>query len=320
MARYAAAMLRRVLPGTDLELSVVGLGCWPFGGRHWGPVDDAQSIAAIRRALELGIDWFDTAPLYGDGHADRVLRKALGGRIGEVTLATKVGAVRDAATDEAFSDLSPTHIRADCHRSLKRLGVECIDLLQVHWPCERGTPIADTIGALETLREEGAIRHWGLCNYDAAGLEEALAIAPVRSLQTAYSLVRRDADAALLPLCRERRVGVLAYETLCRGLLTGKFGATPPRFGKDDMRGQDPRFWGARFLRIASVARTLEAAAQKVGAPTSALAIGWALGQPAITAAAVGAKSPAQVEANARAAQLLPHPRLWQALARVLEG
>jgi aryl-alcohol dehydrogenase-like predicted oxidoreductase len=311
-------MQRRTLPGTDLELSVVGMGCWPIGGKHWGPVDDEQSVAAIRRAVEVGIDWFDTAPLYGDGHADRVLRRALGARIGEVTIATKVGAVRDPSTDEAWSDLSPSNVRADCHASLERLGVERIDLLQVHWPCERGTPLAETIGTLEALRDEGAIRHFGLCNYDAAGLREALAVAPIPSLQTPYSLVRRDADEGLLQLCREREVGVLAYETLCRGLLTGKFGAAPPRFGPGDMRAHDPRFWGARFLRIASVAQTLDSVAKKVGAPTSALAIGWALGRPGIHAAIVGAKTPAQVEANARAAQLLPHARLWDALDRML--
>jgi len=311
-------MLQRALPGTDLELSVVGMGCWPIGGKHWGAIDDEESIAAIRRAVEVGIDWFDTAPLYGDGYADRILRKALGERIGEVTIATKVGAVRDPATDEAWSDLSPANVRADCHQSLERLGVERIDLLQVHWPCERGTPIAETIGALEALREEGAIRHWGLCNYDGGALEAALAVAPVPSLQTPYSLVRRDADEGLLSLCREREVGVLAYETLCRGLLTGKFGGSPPRFGPNDMRAHDPRFWGGRFLRIASVAQALDAAATKVGAPTSALAVGWTLSRPGIHAAVVGAKTPAQVEANARAGALVPHERLWAAIDRML--
>ena len=314
------AMDRRALPGTDLTLSVVGLGLWPAGGRHWGPVNDEDSIAAIRRAVELGIDWFDTAPLYGDGHADRVLRRALGGHLDRVTIATKVGAYRDPTTDEVWSDLSPKAVRADCHASLARLGIERIDLLQVHWPCERGTPIAETIGALEALRDEGAIRAFGLCNYDAAGLRRALAAAPIASLQTPYSIVRRDADATLLPECRARGVGVLAYETLCRGLLTGKFGAQPPRFGPDDMRSHDPRFWGARFLRIASVARALGAIADKIGVPTSALAIGWVLQRPGITAAVVGAKTPAQVEANRRAATLLEQPRLWAAVERLLES
>ncbi|MBO6937721.1 MAG: aldo/keto reductase [Deltaproteobacteria bacterium] len=311
-------MRQRTLPGTDLSLSVVGMGLWPAGGRHWGPVDDDESIAAIRRAVELGVDWFDTAPLYGDGHADRILRRALGAHIGEVTIATKVGAQRDASTDEAWSDLRPESIREDCHASLQRLGVQRIDLLQVHWPCERGTPIAETIGALERLRDEGSIRAFGLCNYDAAGLQAALEAGAVASLQTPYSIVRRDADAGLLSTCEAREVGVLAYETLCRGLLTGKFGARPPRFGPDDMRRQDPRFWGERFLRIASVARTLDAIATKVHVPTSALAVGWVLQRPGVTAAVVGAKSPAQVEANVRAAALVDQPRLWQTVDRLL--
>ncbi len=313
-------MRRRTLPGTDLSVSVVGMGLWPAGGRHWGPVDDDESVAAIRRAVELGVDWFDTAPLYGDGHADRILRRALGDQLASVTIATKVGAHRDPSTDEAWSDLRPEAVRADCHASLERLGIERVDLLQVHWPCERGTPIAETIGALEALRDEGRIRAFGLCNYGVAGLEAALDAAPVASLQTPYSIVRRDADEALLPFCDERSVGVLAYETLCRGLLTGKFGARTPRFGADDMRRQDPRFWGERFLRIASVASTLQAIATKVSVPTSALAVGWVLQRPGITAAVVGAKTPAQVEANVRAAALVDQPRLWQTVDRLLAG
>ena len=235
-------MERRSLPGTDLALSVVGMGCWAIGGRHWGVVRDEESVAAVRRAFELGIDWFDTAPLYGHGHSDSILRRALGPRLQEVTIATKVGAFHDPAEDRSWSDLRASSIREDCEASLRRLGVEAIDLLQVHWPCERATPLAETLGELQALRAEGKIRWFGLCNYNEAGLRSALEVAPIPSLQTPYSMVRREAEDALLPLCRDRGVGVLAYETLCRGLLTAKYGATPPHFDAGDMRRHDGRF------------------------------------------------------------------------------
>lgn len=310
-------MERRTLPGTDLSLSVVGMGCWAIGGMHWGDdVRDETSIAAIHRALELDVNWFDTAPIYGHGHADEVLRRALGPRIRDVTVATKVGVRFDPATDHAESDLSPEHVRADCEASLRRLGLERIDLLQVHWPCDRGTPLADTLGALEDLQREGKVRWFGLCNYNRAGLEAALEHAPIPSLQTPYSMVRREAEHDLLPLCRERGVGVLAYETLCRGLLTAKH-QTMPRFPDSDMRKHDARFWGTSYLRISTMVRTLAQAADRVHVPPSALAIGWALTRPGVTAAIVGAKTPEQVEMNARAASLLPHDRLWTVVDRI---
>lgn len=291
-------MERRTLPGTDLSLSVVGMGCWAIGGRDWGDdVRDETSIAAIHAALDCGVDWFDTAPLYGHGHADEVLRRALGPRIRDVTIATKVGARFDPATDHAESDLRPEHVRADAEASLRRLGIERIDLLQVHWPCDRGTPLADTIGALQDLQREGKIRFFGLCNYNEAGLRAALDVAPIPALQTPYSLVRRDAEQGLLDLCRERNVGVLAYETLCRGLLTAKH-ETMPRFPPTDMRARDPRFWGLSYMRNAAVARKVAEAARRDGIPPAAWAIRWVLRRPGVIAAIVGAKTPAQVRQN----------------------
>jgi aryl-alcohol dehydrogenase-like predicted oxidoreductase len=288
-------MQRRTLEGTDLSLSVVGMGCWAIGGSDWGPdVRDEDSVAAVHAALDEGIDWFDTAPIYGRGHADRLLRRALGARIRDVAIATKVGVRLDPATGEAKSDLTPAHVREDCEASLARLGVERIDLLQAHWPCELGTPLADTLGTLDDLRREGKVRAFGLCNYSAAGLRAALDVAPVASLQTPYSLVRREAEADLLPLCRERGVAVLAYETLCRGLLTAKWDRMP-RFHETDLRARDPRFWGTEYLRLSAVARELAAAARRRGTTPAALAVAWAVSRPGITAAVVGAKTPTQI-------------------------
>ncbi len=313
-------MERRKIGGTDLEISVVGFGCWAIGGRDWGPdVRDERSVAAIRAALDSGIDWFDTAPIYGHGHADEVLVRALGSDVRDVVIATKVGVRLDRATGHATSDLTPSHVRSDCEASLARLGVERIDLLQVHWPCEHGTPVADTMGELGRLREEGKVRAFGLCNYDAAGLRAALAAGPVSTLQTPLSMVRREGEHEILPACVETGVPALAYETLCRGLLSGKYDAMP-RFEPADLRSRDPRFWGARYLRIRELASTLAAAAKRIGAPPETLAIGWALTRPGVAAAIVGAKTPEQVKRNARAAALAAEARLWPIVERVVNA
>lgn len=320
-------MKRRRIPGTDLELSVVGFGCWAIGGKWWGDdVRDEVSIRAIHAALDAGIDWFDTAPLYGHGHADEVLVRALGPRLRDVVIATKVGARWDGEGEHARSDLSPEHVRSDVEASLRRLGVERLDLVQVHWPCESATPLEDTLGALEALRREGKVRHYGLCNYGAPELEQALAVAPegggIRSLQTAYSMLRREFEGPLRTVCApdpaSPRLGVLAYEPLCRGLLTGKF-QTTPRFPDTDLRARDDRFSGVRFGRAVAFVNVLAQVADKVGVPTAALAIGWVASRPGVTAVIAGAKTPEQVRENVRAAELVDRRVLWEKLQPIVD-
>jgi aryl-alcohol dehydrogenase-like predicted oxidoreductase len=305
------------LPGTDLALSRIGFGSWPLGGGPWGAVDEADARGAIHAALDLGIDWFDTAPLYGHGAADALLVRILGARIRDVSIATKVGVRFDAATDHAESDLSPAHVRADCEASLTRLGLERIDLLQVHWPCEQGTPLDETLGALSALRDEGLIRAFGLCNYDAAGLETALALAPIASLQSPLSLIRREAEDGLLPLALSRGLSFLAYETLGRGLLTGKYRGLP-HFADTDLRARDPRFRGSRFLSIAALAQTLRAIGDRINANAAAVAVGWVLSRPGVTHAIVGARNAAQIRESALAPRLSAEPALWPKLERAL--
>jgi len=282
-------------------------------------LDETAARRAIHAALDLGIDWFDTAPLYGHGEADRFLVRALGARIREVVIATKVGVRFDPATDRAASDLSPAHVRADCDASLSRLGLDRIDLLQVHWPCEHGTPIGETLGALSELRDEGKIRAFGLCNYDPSGLSAALDVAPVASLQTPFSLIRREDEGTLLPLAAERGVAVLAYETLGRGLLTGKYTAIP-HFDESDLRAHDPRFRGSRFLSIAALGQTLVAVGDKIGASASAVAVGWALSRPGVTHAIVGARSAAQIRQAAKAPLLAAEAKLWPVVDRAISA
>ncbi|NOY27015.1 MAG: aldo/keto reductase [Oligoflexia bacterium] len=320
-------MNTRTLPGTDLELSVVGMGCWTIGGQYWGQVDDTDSIRAVRAAVEHGITWFDTAPLYGDGHADTVLARALGSHIHHVTIATKVGVRTDGVGPKghdghAHSDLRPEHILADCEASLRRLK-EPIDLLQVHWPCEWGTPLSDTLGTLKDLQDRGWIRHFGLCNYDAPAVRQARAVSHLASLQTPYSLLRREFEAELraacgpLPGSAGDALAVLAYEPLCRGLLTGKY-RSPPRFGDDDMRGWDPRFAGAPFRHASAVAQDLVAIGRKLGVSASAVALGWVASRPGITAVIAGARTADQVRQNARAQALLDRARIWDVVERAM--
>lgn len=316
-------MKYRDVPNTDLNLSVVGFGCWAAGGKWWGDdVRDASSVAAMRRALDLGINWFDTAPLYGHGHADEVLVEALGPRLREVVVATKVGVRWDNEGVHATSDLTPAWVREDTENSLRRLGLERIDLLQVHWPCEKGTPIDDTLGELVRLRDEGKIRHFGLCNYDPETLARAATLAPIATLQTPYSMIRREFEHGLRDVCAPKstpHLGVLAYEPLARGILTGKF-RSMPTFPDSDLRARDDRFKGPSFLRIAAFAQALATAAAKVKLPTAALAIGWVCTRPGVTAAIAGAKTPEQITESARAAVLIDRPDFWRVLDPVVNG
>jgi methylglyoxal reductase len=321
-------MQRRRLPGTDLDLSVVGLGCWAMGGLWWGDdVRDEDSVAAVHAALDEGVNWFDTAPLYGHGHADEVLVRALGERRREVLIATKVGVRWSGEGRHAQSDLRPAYLREDTEASLRRLGLERVGLMQVHWPCELGTPLDDSLGELHRLKEEGKIAHFGLCNYSPAELQRARELAPIASFQTPYSMVRRELESGLLQMCREpgghpdhtAELGVLAYEPLCRGLLSGRFrGIT--NFPKSDLRARDDRFKGQRCLGILTMVRTLEKIARRVGVPVAALAVGWVCSRPGVTSAIVGAKRPEQLRENAMAAKLLKHEKLWRVVHKVVSG
>jgi aryl-alcohol dehydrogenase-like predicted oxidoreductase len=305
-------MQYRTLPGTSLRLSVVGFGCWAIGGKWWGPVDDRVSKRAVARAVERGINWFDTAPLYGEGHADRVLVDALGPRRHDLVLATKVGPRWDSDDGHAHCDLSAANVRRDVEGSLERLRIDCIPLLQIHWPCERGTAFEETFSALDDLVREGKVLHYGLCNYTAADLARACEIGSVRSLQKPYSMVRRELERELSSPAMNR-VAVLVYETLCRGLLTGKF-ASRPTFPTSDMRARDDRFAEPAFSRIRALVSALRIVARRLAVPPAAVATAWTLRDDRVSAAIVGAKTEMQVDENVRAVELLGRSRLWEVL------
>ena len=310
------------LPHGGLGLTRIGLGCWTISRLWWGEDhDDARAIRTVHAALDAGINWVDTAPLYGHGHADTLLRKALVGR-SDVIVATKVGVRWDKGGDHAESDLRPEHVVADAEASLRRLGRDRLDLLQVHWPCERGTPIEDTVGALSRLIEAGKVRAIGLCNHDAATLSRARRVAPIATLQTPLSLLRREYESELAHAVQLREgsparpVAALAYETLCRGLLTGRFRAVPT-FPDSDLRSRDARFRGPRFHHARALVGDLEKVAARVGVSLPALAAGWTLSRPGIACAIVGARRPGQITEAATGARLRDRPRLWSIVDRV---
>lgn len=312
-------MLRITTADGPLQLSLIGLGCWTLSGRWWGPdQDDARAIRVIHEAIDHGVNWVDTAPLYGHGHGDALVRSALADRPG-VHIATKVGVRIDG--EHAHSALDATFIVADAEASLRRLGRDVIDVLAVHWPCEAGTPLAETVGALEGLRARGLIRAWGLCNYSLPEVALAAQLGPVASLQAPLSMVRREAEATLLPglTALSPPVPLVAYETLARGLLSGRF-ARPPRFSGDDLRQRDPRFSGPRFWATRDLLDGISAVAAKIDVPVPALAVGWALRRPGVGAALVGARQPGQLPAALRALELLDRQRLWSVVDRLVDA
>lgn len=294
------------------------MGCWAMGGLWWGEdVRDGDCISAVHAALDHGINWFDTAPLYGHGHADQVLVRALGSRKHDVLIATKVGVRWDGDGQHARSELTRDWIRQDVDASLQRLGLDRIDLLQVHWPCELETPLEESMTALADLQKAGKVRHVGLSNYDAADIEKCRQFLPIVSLQSPYSLLRRELEREEIPYCAQNAIAVLAYEPLCRGLLTGKYKANS-KFPESDLRARDERFQGPRFLRALTIVSRLELLAKRHHVPVAALALGWVLRQPGLTSVIAGAKTAAQVHEHARVLDVLEDEAIWPEVDRIV--
>lgn len=293
-------MERRELPGTGRTVSAIGLGTWVAGGSFWGGSEPRLIAKTIEKALELGIDLIDTAPVYGFGRSEEIVGQALEeqGARDRVFLATKCGLAWDDQ-GRLRRDSSPERIRAEVEDSLRRLRTDRIDLLQVHWPDPR-TPIAATAEALERLVEEGKIRAWGVSNYDRSQLAEALAHGRPVVDQIPYNLFEREIEKEILPFCREKGVGVFAYGAICRGLLSGKF-RPDATFREGDLRRVDPKFQQPRFGQYLRAIDRFRPIAYARGKTLSQLAVRWILDQPGVTAALWGARSPSQIEEAAGA-------------------
>ncbi len=288
-------MNKRQLGENGPWLTEIGLGAWAIGGPWrwgWGPQDDRDSVATIHKALELGINWIDTAAVYGLGHSEEVVGKAIAGRRDEVFIATKCGLVWDDR-GRVRNNLRPESIVREAENSLRRLNIEVIDLYQIHWP-DPHTPVEESWGAMVRLQEKGLVRYIGVSNFDIPLLEKCEAIHHVNSLQPPYSLLRREVEAEILPWCQSHGVGVVAYSPMHSGLLTGKFDLA--RLAPDDWRRQSPDFQEPQLSKNLAFVDALRPLAKKYGKTVAQLAIAWVLNNSAVTSAIVGARRPEQVE------------------------
>jgi aryl-alcohol dehydrogenase-like predicted oxidoreductase len=283
---------------TDLEVSIVVLGTWVTGGWLWGGADDKESIKTIHRALELGFNFIDTAPVYGFGKSEKVIGQALKewGNRGDIVIATKCGLEWDEK-ENVRRNSSPQRIQYEVDQSLKRLGVDCIDLYQVHWP-DTQTPFEATMQVLQKLQESGKIRYIGLSNFSKEQISACLQAGPVHSLQPPYNIFEREAEKELLPFCMENGIATLGYGGLCRGLLTGKF-TGDEQFAKGDLRRFDPKFKPDRFKQYLKAVDALKKLAAKYDKTVAQFALRWAIQQPGLTTVIAGARTPRQVEDNA---------------------
>ncbi len=293
-------MRTRKLGSGGPEISRIGMGTWAIGGSGWqyawGAQDDRDSIAAIHRALELGVTWIDTAPVYGFGHAEEVVGRALAGRRDKVFLATKCGRVWDASGATIADKLSPASVRSELEASLRRLGTDYIDLYQIHWPRPEAE-LEDGWAEIARAVKEGKIRYAGVSNFSVAQIKRVQKIHPVTSLQPPYSMLNREVEEELLPYCRENGIGVVAYSPMQMGLLTGAFSrARVTALPGDDMRSRNPFFAEPALSRNLQLVEKLAPVARRAGRSLAEMAIAWVLRRPEVTAAIVGGRKPAQVE------------------------
>jgi aryl-alcohol dehydrogenase-like predicted oxidoreductase len=268
-------MQKRNLGGQGLEVSALGLGCMGMSD-FYGATDDAESIATIHRALDLGVTLLDTSDMYGPHTNEELVGRAIRDRRDDVVLATKFGIVRDPA-DKGFRGINgrPDYVKSACEASLRRLGVDTIDLYYQH-RVDPETPIEDTVGAMAELVKEGKVRYLGLSEAGTGTLRRACAVHPVSALQTEYSLWSRDPEDEILDTCRELGVGFVAYSPLGRGFLTGRF-QKPEDLAEDDFRRHSPRFQGGNFQRNLDLVKHIEELAREKGCTPAQLALAWVL-------------------------------------------
>ena len=293
--------MRRIkLGATDLEVSRICFGTWQFGG-DWGEIDRGEAIAAVARARELGIDFFDTAQAYGFGASEELLAEALQGVPREqIVLATKGGLRKEG--EELLRDSSPQWLRAGLEASLRHLRTDYVDIYQVHWP-DPSTPFAETAAALEQFVREGKVRYVGASNYDTLQIAELAMTRRLDTLQPPYHMLRREIEDATLPYCEEHDIGVLAYGPLAHGLLSGSF-TRDSQLAADDWRAGSDLFSGESFARNLEIVERLKELARELEITVAQLAIAWTLANPAVHVAIVGARRAAHIEGAAPAAEV----------------
>jgi aryl-alcohol dehydrogenase-like predicted oxidoreductase len=304
-------MQTRKLGNSDLNITRIGFGAWAIGGGGWefgwGNQEDNDSIGAIKRALELGVNWIDTAAVYGTGHSEEVVAKALAEWHGpRPYVFTKCSMVWDEQR-KVRTEYSADSIRRECEGSLRRLRVSAIDLYQMHWPpADNGAGLEEAWQTMAALQKEGKVRWIGVSNFNVEQLKRAEKIAPVTSLQPPYSLIRRQIEAEILPYCEKQGIGVISYSPMASGLLTGamtreRAAALPA----NDFRSRSAEFKEPRLSKNIELVERLRQVGQRLGRSPGEIAIAWVLRHPAITGVIVGARNAKQVEGVMRAADLI---------------
>ncbi|MGH9265309.1 MAG: aldo/keto reductase [Acidimicrobiales bacterium] len=303
MTTLGTAATTAALGKTELDITRVGLGAWAIGGGGWqggwGPQDDAESIATIHRAVELGVNWIDTAAAYGLGRAEEVVGRAVR-QIPEderPLVLTKCGLVWEEGATTVSNVGAPASIRRECEDSLRRLGVDVLDLLQIHWPATDGTPVEETWSTMADLVDEGKVRYIGVSNFDVDLLEACEAVRHVDTYQPELNLLVRGATATTLPWCEAHGTGVIVYSPMRSGLLTGRYTRERAEsLPEDDWRSSHPDFQEPGLTTNLAVVDRLQTIAGELGCTLPELAVAWALAWPAVQGAIVGARRPSQLD------------------------
>jgi aryl-alcohol dehydrogenase-like predicted oxidoreductase len=307
-------METRKLGNSDLKITPVGFGAWAIGGSGWefawGAQDDADSIAAIHRALELGVNWIDTAAVYGLGHSEEIVARALKDWSGPRPYVFTKCVLRWNEKAKIWKEFSPESIRRECEDSLRRMQVESIDFYQMHWPPDDNKPgLEDAWQTFAALKVEGKVRWIGVSNFNVEQLKRAEEIAPVTSLQPPYSIIRRAIEKEILPHCQQQGIGVISYAPMASGLLTGamtreRAAALPA----DDFRSRNPEFREPRLSKNIELVERLRQVGARHGRMPGEVAIAWTLRHPVVTGAIVGARNAKQAEGVMRAGELKLSP------------
>ena len=298
-------MEKRRFGKSDLETSVIGFGGWEMGKGQYGFVDEKEAIAAVHKAIDLGVTQFDTAAVYGWGAGEEMMGRALKGRRDRVVLVTKGGRLWDLQTNERRSDSSRAFLEKGLEESLRRLQTDYVDLFLIHWP-DTTRSFQEPMEVFARWKEQGKIRYGGVSNFSVDQLKECLRYFPLVCDQVGYNIFDRRAEAQVLPFCRENGLGVMAYGSLSYGLLTGTM-TSETRFAEDDWRSSGqafslPIFQGEDFKRNLQVVERLKALARAHGRTVAQLAVAWVLSNPALTVALTGIRRPAEIEENVKGA------------------
>ena len=286
------------LGSTDLEISRIGFGCWAIGGHGYGKVDDSESIRAIHNALDLGINVFDTADVYGFGHSEEILGKALGSKKSEVVIATKFGVNWDNS-GKTFYDCSPKRATEALEGSLRRLKTDCVTLYQIHW-YDNVTPISETVEVLRKCQQAGKIRYIGCSNFPLSLLLETVEVYRIESLQCSYNISQRNLGTEMIKCCETFNISIIAYNVLARGLFSGKYDLNT-QFAHGDTRGEEDDFRGEKLIQHLQIVNKIKKVGLFYKKSPSQVAIRWVLDNPSITSALVGIKVSQQILENSGA-------------------